>query len=130
LIDQSPINYPITDYPVTRFARVCVLLRNSACCDEVRPLDRKTPRIAANGYGRRHFIERPPRRFVTARHTSKRHPFLLEVQHRVVPVNTAEPLAQPIQHPPGKPIRLHPLRNGAAGFARRKRLGIVRDHGL
>ena len=76
-------------------------------------------RVAANRHGRRHLVQRPAWCFVAARDAAQGHPLLLEVQHRVVPVQAAEHLPQPVEHATAKPSSLRLVRRLVQTFVSR-----------
>jgi hypothetical protein len=116
-IGQSITRLP--DYPITRFS--C----DAARTDELGPRDCEAPGVAANRHGGRCLIQRPAWCFMAARDAAKRHPLLLEVQHRVVPVQTAEGLTQHIDHAAAKPFLLRRAGSRPHPFVRcdRSRIG-------
>src|SRR5258707_15616461 len=67
-------------------------LRDSPRTDEVGTHHRVMPCVAAHGHGRRQLVELPARCLVAARYTAQRHSVLIEMQQRIVAVQTAEDL--------------------------------------
>src|SRR5262245_21741219 len=101
-------------------------LRDTADTNQLRADQRMPARVTSRCYCRRRFVERPARRFPSARDALQEHPILLELQQVIVAVQPAEHLAHALDDPEPFPLRLVCRRPDS--IVRRDRMRVIRHH--
>jgi hypothetical protein len=96
--------------PSVRNSYALWLSNTSLVVDHLRLGRVRTPIVGLEGDYRSGFVKFPARGLVAARGALEEHAVLLELKHAVMPMQTAEGFANPVEHPFSKPFRVRRLR--------------------